>query len=262
MDDRNHEQKLAEAIEILTNARSAVALTGAGLSTASGIPDFRSPESGLWGKYNPFEVASIQAFRRRPQDFYAWIRPLIDTTEQAEPNPAHLALADLEKYGPLSGVITQNIDALHTKAGSRIIHEVHGHTREVICIDCGISEDAAPKMAILVNEGSIPTCAHCGGVFKPKVILFGELLPIDVMRAAELAAESCDVMIIAGSSLEVAPVNEFPRLAKRKGAKIIIVNFQETYADYFADITFKSDVTQVLPALAAPFVQAALNRSG
>lgn len=252
------EHKLAQAAEMLSRARSVVALTGAGLSTASGIPDFRSPESGMWSKFNPFEVASISAFRKRPEDFYAWIRPLIHITQEARPNPAHLALADLEAHGPLTAVITQNIDALHTQAGSKVVHEVHGHTREVVCLTCGIEDDAAPKLEALAKTGEIPSCSYCNSVVKPKVILFGEMLPMDVMRASEIAVKTCDVLIVAGSSLEVAPVNDFPWVAKRHGAQIIIINYQETYADEFADVTFKADVTQILPALARPFVNAAL----
>ena len=252
-------QAIEQASEILSAARNCVALTGAGISTASGIPDFRSPKSGLWAKHDPMEVANIHAFRRFPEHFYDWIRPLVKLTAAAVPNPAHLALADLEKHGPLKAIITQNIDGLHTRAGSQIVHEVHGHTREVRCLDCGIIDEAEPKLNDLVEKGKMPTCSYCGGTVKPEVILFGELLPAAIMRSAEVSVTACDTFIVAGSSLEVAPVNHFPIRAKQLGAKLIIINFQQTDVDGIADVVIPADVTQVLPALADPFVQDAIS---
>ena len=177
------ERLIAEAQEILRGARHLVALTGAGISTPSGIPDFRSPDSGLWTHANPMDVATIYAFRQHPQDFYDWIHPLAVLTLAAEPNAAHLALVQMERFGPLKAVITQNIDMLHTRAGSQNVLEVHGHMREMSCLRCF---DIIPSAAIL-NEFLItaetPHCS-CGGVLKPNVILFGEQLPVRTMNRA------------------------------------------------------------------------------
>ena len=169
------------AAEILKAGRSAVTLTGAGISTPSGIPDFRSPASGLWERHNPMVVATIGAFRQKPEDFYDWIRPLVKLTAEAEPNPAHVALAQLEQMGLMKAIITQNIDGLHTRAGSKTVYEVHGHSRAIECMACGREDEAEPYMDRLVKDGTVPTCAACGAVVKPKVILFGELLPFEVM---------------------------------------------------------------------------------
>ena len=139
---RTFEAEIQQAAKLLSQSRYAVALTGAGISTPSGIPDFRSADSGLWEKHNPMEVANISAFRRKPEDFYDWIRPLVSITKDAKPNPAHTALAKLEEKGILKAVITQNIDGLHTEAGSKNVYEVHGHTREVECLSCGRTEAA------------------------------------------------------------------------------------------------------------------------
>lgn len=248
--------QVTQAFELLRDARQAVALTGAGVSTASGIPDFRSPLSGLWQGVDPLEVASIYAFRRRPQDFYDWIRPFAQITIEAEPNPAHLALADLETYGPVQALITQNIDMLHSRAGSQNVYEVHGHLREVTCIRCYSMFQARPHLDNFLVDGQVPRCELCGGVLKPNAILFGEQLPIKVLNAAKKLARSCDLMIVAGSSLEVAPACDLPLMAAQSGARLIIVNFQTTHLDYLADVVIHADVVDVLPRLAAPFLPA------
>lgn len=245
------EEQLARAIEILAAARHLVALTGAGISTPSGIPDFRSPDSGLWQDWNPMEVASLQAFRRRPEDFYAWVRPLVDISLSAEPNAAHHALCTLEKSGKLKTIITQNIDLLHNKAGSRAVLEVHGHMRELVCLRCGTTRPAEPDLTTFSFSGVIPRCSCCSDVVKPKVVLFGEQLPYHVMRRAEAEAKAADVMIIAGSSLEVYPVNELPWLAHRTGARLIIVNLSPTHLDEAADVVLRGDVIDLLPSLVA-----------
>ena len=247
------ETEINRAAELLAQSRNAVALTGAGVSTPSGIPDFRSADSGLWEKHDPMVVATLSAFRRKPENFYDWIRPLIDVTDQAQPNPAHTALAELEQIGPLKGIITQNIDGLHSAAGSRNVYEVHGHVREVECIGCGRSESSAPYLARLAAEGTIPRCPACGSTLKPKVILFGELLPFEIMNRAHAAVEQADLMVIAGSSLEVAPVSELPWLAHQNGAKIIIVNFEPTQIDRLAEVAIGGDVATILPAITARF---------
>lgn len=237
---------------MLREARHVVALTGAGISTPSGIPDFRSPTSGLWNQADPLEVASIYGFRRRPQDFYDWIHPLARLTMAARPNVAHEALAYLEAHGPLQSVITQNIDMLHHKAGTRVVHELHGHLREMTCLRCYEVRPAAEILAAFIENGEVPHC-HCGGVLKPNVILFGEQLPVSVWHEARRQAKACDLMLVVGSSLEVAPAGDLPLLAKEFGAKVVIVNFEETCVDEAADVVIHADVVEVLPRLAAVF---------
>lgn len=238
------------ASDILHHSRHVIALTGAGISTPSGIPDFRSPGSGIWDNVDPYQVASLYAFKQDPHPFFQWIQPLARIMMEAKPNPAHLALAYMEKHGPLEGVITQNIDLLHSKAGSKKVYEVHGHMREATCQNCHAVYPLEPLLPHFIASGDIPYCPVCGGVLKPNVILFGEVPPIQVMQAAQREALACDAMIVAGSSLEVSPVNELPRLAKQTGAKIIYVNLNSTHLDYLADVIIHADVADVLPMLA------------
>lgn len=241
------------AVQILQQSRHAIALTGAGISTPSGIPDFRSPESGAWENVDPIQVASIYAFNQDPGPFYQWIHPLARIILNAQPNPAHRALADLEQHGPLQSVITQNIDLLHSKAGSQKVYEVHGHMRQATCMRCHAVYSMETILPNFVKTGNIPFCPVCGGALKPNVILFGEALPARIMQDAQREVLACDVMIVAGSSLEVSPVNELPHLAKQTGARLIFVNFGETHLDYLADVIIRADVADALPAIAAAF---------
>ncbi len=249
--DRQH--LIERAGRLLQAADRLVALTGAGVSTPSGIPDFRSPDSGLWRDADPMAVASLEAFRRRPLAFYDWLRPLLEIGLAARPNPAHEALRDLEKFGPLETLITQNIDLLHSLAGSVNVLEIHGHLRELICLRCGAICEATPHLHEFVAGGTIPRCSLCAAVLKPRVILFGELLSQHLLNRAAAAVTSSDVLLIAGSSLEVYPVNELPWLARQTGSRLIIVNLQPTPADEIADVVIRGNVTEVLPALAASF---------
>jgi len=240
-----------QAAGLLAKSKYAVALTGAGISTPSGIPDFRSPDSGLWNNADPFESASIYAFRRRPQHFYDWIHPLARLIIEAQPNAAHFALAQLEARGILKGVVTQNVDMLHGRAGSTIVHEIHGHLREVTCMRCYSIYAAAGYLEDFVDSGQVPYCQACGGVLKPNVILIGEQLPVSVVNNARRQIRDCDLMLIAGSSLEMAPAGDLPLLALETGARIIIINFEPTHIDNTADVVIRGDVVDVLPELAA-----------
>lgn len=242
------------AINLLRQSRYTAALTGAGISTPSGIPDFRSPNSGLWQDYDPVDVATIYAFKHRPRDFYNWVRPLTSLVLQAQPNPAHVALAQLETHGPLKALITQNIDTLHSKAGSRTVYEVHGHLREAVCIACHTIYPAADLLQTFLDTDQLPHCTRCHNVLKPNVILFGEMLPMRILKAAEQHARACDLMLVAGSSLEVAPAGDLPLLAQRTGARLIVVNYGPTHVDHLADVVIRADVADVLPRLAAPFI--------
>jgi NAD-dependent deacetylase len=238
---------LDAAISHLRRAKHAVALTGAGISTPSGIPDFRSPRSGLWERYDPAEVASIYGFRHNPERFYDWIRPLVHTILEAQPNPAHIALARLERIGKLKCVITQNIDMLHTQAGSQIVFELHGHLREATCIHCFEVYPAKPFIDAFLESGQIPTCPACGHILKPNVILYGEQLPTQALIPAQREARLCDAMLVAGSSLEVYPAAELPVIARQGGASLIFVNLSETPIDSLAEIVIHEDVADVLP---------------
>jgi NAD-dependent deacetylase len=238
-----------------------IALTGAGHSTRSGIPDFRSPHSGLWEKANPMLVASIWGFRLNPRTFYDWIRPLVGRLLTASPNPAHLALADLEQMGYLKRIITQNIDNLHQRAGSRRVLELHGHLREATCIRCYkiVPIDASFEQTVL--DGRVPRC-ECGGVLKPNVILFGEQLPVRVLNAAMAEARNCDLILVAGSSLEVTPAADIPFVALESGAKAIIVNLEPTCLDDRADVVIHGDVALALPAIVEAVKQMESTRQG
>ena len=241
------------AAELLCGAHYTVALTGAGLSTPSGIPDFRTPGSGMWAQADPIEVASIFAFRRKPEAFYNWIRPLARQVVDAQPNPAHLALAQLEQAGALQAVITQNIDGLHQRAGCRRVFEVHGHLREATCMRCYRIFPTDSFVEQFLSDGGVPLCPACGNVLKPNVILFGEALPALVMHNARQHSRTCDVMLVAGSSLEVVPVADLPWFAHEHGARLIIVNLQPTYMDDQADVTIHADVAVVLPQIAQAY---------
>jgi NAD-dependent deacetylase len=238
---------IARAAEILHEARRVVALTGAGFSRPSGIPDFRS-QDGLWKHDDPMAVASLSGFRADPRKFYSWVRPLIETIDNASPNPAHVELARLEHAGRLTAVITQNIDGLHQRAGSREVYELHGHLRSATCLDC---EHQAPARPLIdqIRRGKIPRCA-CGGLFKPDVVLFDEMLPRGLFWLAQRAIEQSDAVLIAGTALEVAPVCDLPLAALRRGARLIIVNQSETYLDDRADVVLREDVAEALPAIA------------
>jgi NAD-dependent deacetylase len=248
------DELIARAARLFREAKQAVAMTGAGHSTPSGIPDFRSPESGLWDQVNPMAVASIFAFRLNPRAFYNWIRPLAQVMIEAKPNPAHHALARLETAGLLHSVITQNIDGLHQKAGSRQVHEVHGHMREATCVRCYRVVPSDPLIEEFVAEGELPRCA-CGGVMKPNVILFGEQLPLQVLTQAQKAMADADLVLIAGSSLEVEPAANLPLIALGRGARLVIVNFQTTHLDEYADVVIHADVSEILPRIADLAIQ-------
>ena len=238
---------IQRAARLIRKSQTAVALTGAGISTPSGIPDFRSAGSGLWEKFNPMEVASLSAFRYRPQDFFEWVRPLARKIVEAEPNPAHDALARLERAGQLAGIVTQNIDDLHGRAGSANVYEIHGHLREATCVRCYRRYPSERRIERFVETGELPRCEECGGLLKPEVVLFGEQLPYLIVKDAEALISQADLIIVAGSSLEVTPAAVFPVQALNSGASMIIVNQDPTYLDDRAEVIFRNDVAKVLP---------------
>jgi NAD-dependent deacetylase len=240
---------VAQAIEILLASRHTVALTGAGISTPSGIPDFRGQRSGLWLEADPLAVASIWAFHDCPEQFYRWIRPLMVKALAAQPNAAHTALAALEHRGRRAAVITQNIDSLHLRAGSRRVLELHGHIRTATCLHCHHNVSSAPLWSAVLAGIQPPACPECGGLLKPDVILFGEPLPYDTITAAQHETLAADVMLIVGSSLEVMPAADLPLLAKRRGATTILINLTPTPLDDRMDVVIREDVVKTLQQL-------------
>lgn len=238
------------AADLFRQAKRAVALTGAGLSTSSGIPDFRSEGTGLWSRDEPMEVASLSTFRTAPEKFYRWFRPLAGQIFNADPNPAHRALADLEKAGRLQLTVTQNIDILHQKAGAQRVVEMHGTLATLSCTQCFAKADSKNYLRPFIEHGDIPHCPKCGAVLKPDVILFGEQLPQLAWLEAQREVRQCDLMLVAGSSLEVLPVAGLPMQALDRGAHLIIINNSPTYLNVRADLVFLDDVARILPAIA------------
>lgn len=236
--------------ELLGGARSAVALTGAGVSVPSGIPDFRSPGTGLWEKADPMEVAHISVFERDPGRFWRYYRPRFQTLGDKRPNAAHEALAEFERRGLLSGVITQNIDRLHRAAGSREVVEVHGSIETSSCRDCGTSFELE-RVEELFDAAGVAICAECGGAVKPDVVLFGELLPEAAMARAQELAEEAELMLCVGSSLAVYPVAGLPELTLGRGGRLAIVTQGPTPYDEVAAVKLGGEVVEELGALLA-----------
>ena len=226
-----------------------MALTGAGISVPSGIPDFRTPGKGVWENVDPMEVAHIDAFRRDPARFWSFYRPRFETLSDKQPNAAHQALAQLETEGLLDAVVTQNIDRLHRKAGTQRLIEVHGTIETSSCTSCEQSF-ALENVEALFSDG-VAYCTACYGLVKPDVVLFGEFLPEDAMREAQNLAERCDLMLCVGSSLEVYPVAGLPSIALASGAKLGIVTQGATPYDSEAAVKLDGDVVDDMTAVLA-----------
>jgi NAD-dependent deacetylase len=236
---------------LVGSAERVVALTGAGISVPSGIPDFRTPRSGIWAKVDPMKVATIDAFHRDTRGFWEFYRPRFEMLADKRPNSAHLALAELESRGMLEAVITQNIDRLHRVAGTRELIEVHGSVATSSCTTCGSSWPLAEVDALFDVEGheGVAVCTDCMGKVKPDVVLFGEMLPVaQIERARELASHA-DLMLCIGSSLEVFPAAGLPELTLEAGGRIAIVTRSSTPYDREAAVRLEGDVAEQLPAL-------------
>ena len=236
--------------ELLGQARSAVALTGAGVSVPSGIPDFRTPETGLWAKVDPMEVAHIDVFEREPERFWSYYRPRFEALGDKEPNRAHGVLSELERRGLLEGVITQNIDRLHRAAGSENVIEVHGSIETSSCRICANSFELE-EMDDLFDERGVAVCSVCRGAVKPDVVLFGELLPESAMARATELAERADLILCVGSSLAVYPVAGLPRVTLESGGHLAIVTKGATPYDADAELKLEGEVDEELDALLA-----------
>ena len=227
-----------------------MALTGAGISVPSGIPDFRTPGEGLWERVDPMEVAHIDAFRSDPARFWSFFRPRLHGLDHVEPNSAHEALAELERRGSLEAVVTQNIDTLHAKAGSRRVIEVHGSIRSASCQACDARYELAGVERLFDEEG-VAVCAACTSLVKPDVVLFGEMLPAEAIAEAEALAARADLLLCVGSSLEVYPVAGLPSVTMASGGRVAIVTRGPTPFDGAAAVRLDGDVADELPALVA-----------
>ncbi|HIE12680.1 MAG TPA: NAD-dependent protein deacylase [Desulfotomaculum sp.] len=243
---KNAAARLFQAAELLRQASRAYAFTGAGVSTESGIPDFRAPGTGLWSNPELLSLATGDALRQDPVRFYSAFLPQWLRYRKAEPNPAHKALADLEAKGILSGVITQNIDGLHRKAGSQTVYEVHGHLRHLVCSDCCETANFEVAVAAL-QQGTLPPRCRCGGMLRPDVVLFGETMAPDFDRAMAELHQGCDVMLVVGSSLKVFPAASLVGFADC----FIIINLEPTPLDHRAAVVIHGSAGDVMPRIAA-----------
>ncbi len=242
-------EAISHAARLIRQSHPTVALTGAGISTPSGIPDFRTPGSGLWTRVEPMQVASLSAFRYDPDKFYTWLKPLAAQMIAAQPNPAHAAMAELQARGYLATIITQNIDGLHTRAGAQGVLEVHGSLDTLTCTNCYRTVPASAIIDDYIERSIIPHCQVCGCVLKPDIILYEEQMPIETWSKAEAATRDCQLMMVVGTSLEVMPSARLPYDAIEHGAHLVIVNNSPTFMDPRADVVIRGDVAEVLPQL-------------
>ncbi len=235
-----------ELLGLIDSSERIVALTGAGISTASGIPDFRSP-GGIWEKEDPMEVATLSVFRRDPERFWRFYRTRLDLADSYRPNAGHLFLAHLGELGKLGAVVTQNIDGLHQAAGVEevLVHEVHGSVRDLVCLGCG-ERFLRARLEDLTVEG-LPRCV-CGEILKPGVVLFEEMLPAETVDASLTAIGECDLLLVIGSSMVVYPVAGFPA-ERSPGARLAIINDEETSWGPEADVWLSGDIAGQCSAL-------------
>ncbi|MGA9535909.1 MAG: NAD-dependent deacylase [Desulfobacterales bacterium] len=233
-----------DVAELLLRLKNCVVLTGAGISAESGIPTFRSKD-GLWEKYDPMVYASIEVFRKDPSKYWQIRGDFIRDYDSYEPNTAHRALVELENLGIVRQVITQNIDGLHRKAGSRRVVEIHGSLREIICQQCDRT-----YLAPNIPGGNPPHC-ECGGVLKPNTVLFGEQLPTEALEVAIRESSACRIMLVIGTSAVVYPAAHLPVVAKQHGAKIVEINIERAFPDADVVILDKaaSAMTRLLEAI-------------
>jgi NAD-dependent deacetylase len=247
----SQEDKIRQAAALIKKSNYIVAFTGAGISVESGIPDFRSP-GGLWEKYNPNEYATYSTFLIHPEKYWIMHKELRDMIINAQPNPAHIALADLElKYGKLKSVITQNVDFLHSRAGNTKVLEIHGTTQTSRCLGCD-KEFLYTEVDAFLDEGQLPPrCPQCEGLIKTNTILFGEQMPYDVMEQAKDEVVAADLLIIIGSSLTVYPAAALPSLAVQTGKRIVIINREFTPMDTYANVAIRGMAGLIMPKILA-----------
>ena len=241
---------LDRARALLAAAESTAAFTGAGMSTASGVPDFRSP-GGIWSRYKPVPFQEFVADPEARRRYWQYKKETYGDFARARPNAGHRALAAMEDAGRLRGVVTQNIDGLHQEAGSRFVLELHGTNRRVVCIRCAAAFPAAEIQSRLVGGCEVPQCDGCGGILKAATVSFGQALPADVLEASFHVATTVDVLLVLGSSLVVHPAARVPAAAAEAGVRLVIVNREPTPLDGIADVVLREPLEDVLPALSA-----------
>ena len=237
-----------ELAELIRERQPCVVLTGAGISTESGIPDFRSP-TGIWAQYDPMEYATISAFRRNPVKVWEFYALRFAALTRAEPNAGHLALAELERRGLVRAIVTQNVDGLHQRAGSQDVVEVHGSIRSAICLACGTRVPLEDAVSALESNPA-PPCPQCGETLKPDVVMFGELLPVGAMDRASALARDAGVLLVVGSTLEVYPVAALPEDTLAAGGALAIVNRGSTPYDPRATVRIDGGAGETLGRLA------------
>ena len=223
---------LDKLVQLLQDSNYTIIFTGAGMSTESGLPDFRSKDRGLWEKFNPNELANVHALIHNTEEFTNFYRYRLSEITKYKPHEGHLVLADWEKLGRVKGIITQNVDAFHHDAGNSNVMELHGSFRKFHCHSCKKEYERTDYL-----DGK--TTCECGGTIRPGIVLFGENLPQDTFEKAEREATQADLFIVLGSSLSVSPANMFPLVAKENGAKLVIVNREPTDYDMYADLVIQ-----------------------
>lgn len=234
---------MEEILKLLKEASTTVVFTGAGMSTESGLPDFRSKDRGLWEKFNPDELANVNALINNEAEFTEFYQYRLSEINKYKPHEGHFILAKWERDGVIDSIITQNVDAFHSDAGNQDVFELHGSFRDMHCHECGKQSDRASYLA---GE----SICECGGTIRPGIVLFGETLPQDTFHLAEERTNKADLFIVLGSSLSVTPANMFPMIAKENGAKLVIVNREPTELDSFADYTVQDmNIKQFLTEL-------------
>ena len=255
MDENSNQGKIEQVAEMLSEYSPCVALTGAGLSTRSGLPDFRSPGKGLWTRLEKMPesastVMTLQGFKEHPEAFYSRFRFFLEKILSAKPNPAHIALAELEARGHIQAIITMNGDMLHQKAGSQRVIEMHGTLATATCISCYQPDNGMLHWQPYLENGEIPRFRRCGGIMKPNVILTGEQLPVKmVLKAKKLLGES-NMILAVGTSFAGGPVMKWIEHACEQGKKMVIINLTPTLLDTVAEVVIQADVVEVLPAIA------------
>ncbi len=244
---------LDRAARLLAGARSVCLLTGAGISAESGIPTFREAQTGLWARFDPMDLASIDGFRRQPEVVWEWYRWRIDRVRNAAPNPAHQAVAALQRLCPQFTLITQNVDDLHQRGGAHSVIHLHGSLLRTCCSSCPTTLDGTP------DSGGIPRCPTCGDLLRPAVVWFGEPLPEEAWRQAAVAAAGCEVMLVVGTSGLVYPAAHLPEIARQSGASLIEINRvpSELMARLAVEVVLAGPAGTLLPQLAARLTQPA-----
>lgn len=246
------EKNIDDLMALIKNSKHLVALTGAGVSTLSGIPDFRTDKSGIWDRHDQSKIFDVEYFKRHPQDFYRFARECLFISNKPRPAITHKLLAHLENQGILKCVITQNIDGLHHAAGSKKVFELHGSAKEAHCLKCG-SVYSQYDIEKKIEDDDVPFCDYCGGVIKPDIVFYGEMLPQYQLEGAIMESHRCDVMLILGTSLVVYPAAYLPDNAVRRGAAIVILTKEPTSYDARASLVIHEDLTKICQKLIEKF---------